>query len=156
MNPRRQYGGNQAPYPPCGPGNEVGEQHLRVEDFVTVKRQRKPDAQHMRHDKYRNCQAEEQLQQLHCLPSELPALIQRPDAEGGMHETRGVEHDCHREKLPEPGMQLHPIGHRVQRDIAERMIEEMAQHIGEQDHAADEPDLPDANATKQFRELLLR
>ena len=79
-------------------------------------------------------QAEHELQQLHRLPAELPALIQRPDAEPGMRETRGVEHDGHREELPERGMQLHPVRHRVQRDIAERMIEEMAEHIGEQDH----------------------
>ena len=40
-------------------------------------------------------------------------------------------------------------GQRIHRDIAERMVEEMADQIGKQHQPADEPDLPEADAADQ-------
>ena len=51
-----------------------------------------------------------------------------------MDQRGGVEHDRDREKLPERGVVIDAVGQRVHRDIAERMIEEMADQIGEQHH----------------------
>ena len=39
---------------------------------------------------------------------------------------------------------------RIQRDVAERVVEEMAHHVGEQDDAADQPNLPRAGRAGQF------
>ena len=61
-----------------------------------------------------------------------------------MRERRGVEHDRNRQELPEQRVVVDPDLHGIDRDVAERMVEEMADHIGEQDDAADQPHLPHA------------
>ena len=45
------------------------------------------------------------------------------------------------------------IGKGTQRNIAERVVEEMADQIGEQHQSAGETDLPDADAANEFFEL---
>jgi len=41
---------------------------------------------------------------------------------------------------------------RLHRDIAERVVEKMADQIGEQDDAGDEADLPEADAADECHE----
>ena len=107
----------------------------------------------MRDHHRRNAQAEHELDRLDRLPAKLPALVQRPDAERGVHETGGVEQDPNRRELPEQHVKIDAGCQRCHRDIAERVVEKMADQIGEQDDAADEADLPEADAADEGREL---
>jgi hypothetical protein len=100
-------------------------------------------------DQHRYAQAERELQRLDRLPAELPAFVQRPDAERGMHHAGAVEQDRDRQELPERDVDRDPGRQRLQRDVAERMVEEMADEIGEQYDAADEADLPQADAAEE-------
>ena len=59
---------------------------LRIELFVPEQRLAEPHADDMGDDQRRNAETQHELQRLDRLPAELPALIQRPDAEPGMHE----------------------------------------------------------------------
>ena len=59
---------------------------LRVELLVSEQRLAEPHADDMGDDQRGDAQAEHELQRLDRLPAELPALVQRPDAEPGMHE----------------------------------------------------------------------
>ena len=95
-----------------------------------------------------DAETEYELKRLDRLPAELPALIQCPDSECGMHQARGVEQDRDRQELPEQGMEINASRQRLHRDIAECVIEEMADHISEQHHAAGKTDLPEADAAE--------
>jgi glycerol-3-phosphate dehydrogenase len=106
-------------------------------------------------DKRRDAQAEHELQRLDRLPAKLPALIKRPDPETGVDQRRGVKRDRDREKSPERGVVIDAGGKRIHRDVAERMVEEMADQIGEHNQAAGEADLPDADAADEFCDPLL-
>jgi len=66
------------------------------------------------------------------------------------------EDDRHREELPEQNMVVDAVGQRIDRDVAERMVEEMADQIGEQHHPAGKADLPHANAAEELSDLLAR
>src|SRR3982074_2836777 len=83
-------------------------------------------------------------------PRNCPALVQRPDAETGMEQRRGIECDRDREKLPERGVIIDAGGKGIHRDVAERVIEKMADQIGKQHQPADETDLPHADAADGF------
>jgi hypothetical protein len=120
---------------------------------MSVKRLAKPRADDVGDDEHRDAQAQYELERLDCLPAKLPAFIQRPDAERGMNQARGVEQDRDGEELPERGVQIDPARQRLQRDVAQRMVEEMADQIGEQDYAAGETDLPQADAAERCRQL---
>ena len=123
---------------------------LRIEFLVSVQRLAEPHADHMRHDQGGDAQAQHELQRLDRPPAELPALIQRIDAEPHMRERRRVEHDRDGEELPEQRVVVDPDLHGIDRDVAERMVEEMADHIGEQDDAADQPHLAQADGAGKF------
>ena len=133
----------------------VQEQHLRIELFMSVQRLAEPDADDMGDDQHRYAEAERELQRLDRLPAELPAFVERPDAERGMHQARGVEQDRDGEELPERGVQIDAASQRLQRDVAERMVEKMADQIGEQHHAADKADLPKADAAERRSSVVL-
>ena len=130
--------------------------HLRIELFVSEQRLAEPHADDVGDDERGDAEAEHELQRLDRLPAELPALVKRPDAEPGVHQRRGIEHDRDREELPEQGVVIDAGGQRIHRDIAERMVEKMADQIGEQDQPADKADLPDADAAEQGRQLFSR
>ena len=114
-----------------------------------------PHAGDMGDDQRGDAQAEHELQRLDRLPAELPALVQRPDPETGMDQRGGVERDRDGEKLPEHCVVVDAVGQRIHRDIAERMVEEMADQIGEQHQPAGQPNLPDADAAEEFRQSFL-
>ena len=105
-------------------------------------------------DKRRDGQAERELQRLDRLPVELPALVQRPDPETAVKCSRGIEHDRDRQKLPEQGVVVHADGKGIHRDIAERMVQEMADQIGVQHHAAAKTDLPQPDAAGRSSQSL--
>ena len=80
----------------------------------------------------------------------------RPDPETGMNQRRGVEGDRDRQKLPEYRVVVDAGGECIHRDIAERMVEEMADQIGKQHQPASQPNLPDADAADEARQTFLR
>ena len=82
----------------------VQKKHLRIELLMSVQRLAEPHADDVGDDQHRHAEAEHELQRLDRLPAELPAFVQRPDAERGMHQACGVEQDRDREELPERGV----------------------------------------------------
>ena len=100
MDPGDRHDREHQPDPVWRP-DPVQEQHLRIEPFMSEQGLAEPDADDMADDQHRHAEAEHELQRLDRLPAELPAFVERPDAECGMHHARGVEQDCDREELPE-------------------------------------------------------
>ena len=131
------------------PHHPIGIEHLRVELFMAEQGLAEPHAGDVGDDQRGDAQAEHELQRLDRLPAEFPALIQRPDPEAGMNQRGGVEGDRDREELPEHGVVVDPGGQRIHRDIAERMVEEMADQIGKHHQPAGQPNLTDADAADE-------
>jgi hypothetical protein len=127
-----------------------GIELLRIGLFLTEQRPAEPDAGDVGDDQGRDAQAEHELQRLDRLPVKLPALVQRPDAEPGVDQRRAVEHDRDRGKLPERGVVMDADSQRRHRDVAERMVEEMADQIAEQHQPAGQANLPGADAADGF------
>ena len=119
---------------------------LRIELFMAEQRLAEPGADDVGRDQRRDAQPQHELQRLDRLPAELPPLIERPDPETGVDQHRAIEHDRDRQELPEQGVVVDARGQRLHRDVAERMVEEMADQIGKQHQPAGEADLPDADA----------
>ena len=63
-----------------------------------------------------------------------------------MDRQRCIEHDRAGRRLPDPFLDDEAFFHRGDRDVAERVIDEMGRHIDEQHEAGDEPNLPQAGA----------
>ena len=131
----------------------IAVKYLRIELGGPEQREAEPRADDMRGNQRRNAQAEHELQRFDRLPAELPPLVKRPDSEAAMDQHRAVKHDRDRQELPEQEMVVQAPGQRLQRNIAERMVEEMADQIGEEDQPADHADLPDADASQEFSDL---
>ena len=129
------------------------KKHLRIELLMPVQRLAEPHADDMGDHQHRHAQAQHELQRLDRLPAELAAFVECPDAERGMHQARGVEQDRDGKELPERCVEIDAARQRLHRDIAERVVEKMTDQIGEQDHAADEADLPEADAANEGRQL---
>src|ERR1700754_1213128 len=108
-----------------GVADPEGIELLRIELFLPVQTLPKPRADDMHDDESRDAQAKRQLQRLDRLPAELPALIERPKSEAAMHEYRGIERDRDRQELPEHRVVIDAGGERIDRDVAECVIEEM-------------------------------
>src|SRR6202021_1027797 len=60
-----------------------------------------------------------------------------------------VKHDGDGEEAPEQGVVMDAGSERIHRNIAERVIKEMADQIGEQHQPADQADLPKTDAADQ-------
>jgi len=56
----------------------------------------------------------------------LTALVKRPDPETGMGGCRGIKHRRDWQTFPEGGVISDTCGKGIQRNIAERMVDEMA------------------------------
>src|SRR5258707_424229 len=70
-----------------------------------------------------------------------------------MRQCGGVEHDGDGEELPEQGVEVDAGRKRIHRDVAERVVDEVADQIGKQHQAARQADLPDTDAADEFAEL---
>ena len=79
----------------------------------------------------RDAQPEGELDALDQLPFEVPTLIQRPQPERRMHGQRRVKQQCRRQAPPQRHVEPKPVLHGFQRNIAERMVDEMTEKIGE-------------------------
>ena len=71
-----------------------------------------------------------------------------------MDENRRVEQHCDRQELPECHVIGQPRGERMQRHIAERVIEEMAEQVAEENNAADQPHLTQADAAQRRSQMM--
>src|SRR6478672_4998838 len=80
----------------------------------------------------------------------LTALVKRPDPEAGMGRCRGIEHRRDRQAFPEGGVISDTRGKGIHRNIAERMVDEMAEQVGEQNQPTSQTNLPDADAADVF------
>ena len=108
-----------------------------------------PRADDMRDDQRGDAQTENELQRLDRAPVKLPALVQRPDAQSGVNQGGAIEHDRDRGKSPEQDVVMQPFGESRHRDIAKRVVEEMAEQIGKQHQATGQANLPEADATNR-------
>ena len=120
---------------------------------MSVQRLAESDADDVGDHERRDAQAQHELERLDRLPAELPAFVQRPDAERGVHQACGVEQNRDRKELPEQGVEVDAGRQRPHRDVAERVIEKMAEQIGEQHQAAGKANLPDADAAYECLQL---
>ena len=127
---------------------------LWIEFFISEQRLAETCADDVSDDQRRDAEAEHELQRFDRLPVKLPALVQRPEAETGVNRGRGIEHDRDRRELPEQGVVVHADGKGIHRDIAERMVEEMTDQVGEQHHAAGKTNLPQPDAAGQSSQSL--
>src|ERR1700730_1654376 len=109
-----------------------------------------PHADNMADDERWNAQAEHELQRFDRFPVKFPALIKRPNPEAGVKQRRGIKYDRHREELPERFVVMDTGGKGIQGDIAERVVEEMADQIGQQHQATGETNLPDTDAADEL------
>src|SRR6476646_12263798 len=82
----------------------------------------------------------------------LTALVKRPEPEAGMGRCCGIKHRRDRQTFPEGGVISDTRGKGIHRNIAERMVDEMAEQVGEQNHPTSQTDLPDADAADIFVE----
>ena len=153
MRPGDHQDREQHPHFERRPRDPVGEEHLRVEYFLPVQRMAEPHADHVRDDHRGNAQPQHQLQRLDRFPAELPALVQRPDAEPGVNEAGRIEDQRDGEGMPEQRVPIDAAGQRLHRDVAERVVEEMADQIGKQDRAGGQADLPQADAAQAGGDL---
>ena len=126
---------------------------LWIELFLPEQSLAEPCADHVHDYQCGDAEAERELQRLDRFPAELPALIQRPETQAAVKQHRRVQGNRNRKKLPEQGVVIDADGQRIHRDVAERMIEEMADQIAEQHHAADEPDLAYADAAEECSDV---
>ena len=70
-----------------------------------------------------------------------------------MRQRGGIEHDRDGKELPEQGVEIDPGRKRIHRDVAERVVDEMADQIGKQHQPARQADLADADPADEFAKL---
>src|SRR6266403_869461 len=80
----------------------------------------------------------------------LTALVKRPDPEAGMGGCRGIKRRRDWQTFPEGVVISDARGKGIHRNIAERVVDEMAEQVGEQNQPTSQTDLPDADAADIF------
>ena len=80
----------------------------------------------------------------------LTALVKRPDPEAGMGDCGGIKRCSDWQTFPEGGVISDARGNGIHRNIAERVVDEMAEQVGEQNQPTSQTDLPDADAADIF------
>ena len=129
----------------------VEREQLRIVFLVAVKIVGKPRIGDMGDDQRGNAQAKHELRGLGRAVAELAALVEHPDAERHVNECGQIEDRLDRLALPEIVMGVERFLHRVQRDVAHRMVEEMADEECEQHDAGGKPQLAHAEHAAQQR-----
>ena len=155
VNPCNDHDSVHQPYF-VRPHDPVRKKHLRIELLVSEKGLAEPHADKVGDDERGDAQAEHELERLDRLPAKLPAFVERPESEAGVDQRRGVKPDRDREKLPEPGVVIDTRSKGIHRNVAERVVEKVADQIGEQHQPAAETNLADADAADELRDLLSR
>ena len=91
----------------------------------------------------RGGQAEQQLQGLICRHAQAAALIDGPEGERQMNHQRYTQHSVTQRVAPQGEKQLAPDLHRVKRNHAQRMVEQMGQDKEKQHQAGDQAQAAD-------------
>ena len=97
-------------------------------------------AEHVVDEQERDGEAEHELGCLRAREAEAAPREQRPEAERHVGEQGGIEHDRARQRAPDTH-DLEAELHRLDRDVAERVIEKVGGHEGEQHEPGREPRL---------------
>ena len=96
---------------------------------------------------------EDELGRLEPRPAELPPLVESPEAKAHMDQERAVEKDRAGRRLPQQLLEREPHFHRIDRNVAERMVGEVQRHIGEEHKPARKPHPANADRTRASRRL---
>ena len=70
-----------------------------------------------------------------------------------MRQRGGIEQKRDGKELPEQGVKIDASRKRIHRDVAERVVDEMADQIGKQHQPARQTDLPEADAADELSKL---
>ena len=122
----------------------IGVEGLGVIQVAPEQRCRRPHAGEVHDQQERNRQPQQKLDDFARLVLELPALVERPQAERPVDNARRIEHEHHRREAPERHVIPEPLLHRRIRNVAECVIREMREQVGKEDETAGDADLPDA------------
>ena len=93
----------------------------------------------MRHDQERYREAEEEAQRLDPSHAEMAADIDRPEGQREVDREGAVQQDRAELAAPDQFRPLRAPLHRLEGDVAQAVIEEMQEHIREEDEAAAQP-----------------
>src|ERR1700756_488752 len=80
----------------------------------------------------------------------MEAVGKWPDPQGAMGGLRRINQRRGWQASPEGGVISDARGKGIHRNIAERMVDEMAEQVGEQNQPTSQTDLPDADAADVF------
>ena len=108
-----------------------------------------PLAYDMRAKQRRNTKTKDELDEFCRFPFEMPALVERPQSERPVDRESGIKQQRSRQAAPQRHMEPKPVLHGGERNIAQRMIDEMTEQIGEKDKAGGETNLPHADAAQK-------
>ena len=100
-----------------------------------------------------NQEPEHELGRLEPRPAELPPFIESPEAETHMNEKRAVKEDRAGGRLPQKLLEDEATFHRLDGNIAERMVGEVQPNVSEQHEPAREPNPADAEPGGASRRL---
>ena len=120
------------------------EQFLRVSLLEPESAQRHASADEMIGEEEGNRKPEHELRRFEPGPAEMTPRIERPEAEAHMGEERHIKDHRAGRRLPDRLLDDEAVLHRFDRNVAERVIDEMQRHIGEKNEAGREPDLAKA------------
>src|SRR5437870_13599937 len=96
-------------------------------------------------EQQRDAQTEDQLGDFNKSVAECPALIERPEPQSEMDSGRCIEREIDDRYPPPPDVKAKPRLHGGVGEIAERVVEEMREYVGEHDETAGQPHLADAD-----------
>ena len=131
-------------------GNHARVVRRQPEQFIGEARRRGVADQQDRHR-----EAEHDAEQFQRRQAEGAPLIDREQRHHEMSGERAVEQNGARQAVPDLDRDLHSGFGRIERDQAERVIEEMRSDVGEKNEAGSHPQVPAHRTGEPFREQLL-
>ena len=120
------------------------QQFLRVTFVQPEQAKRQPGADHVIGQQEWNGKAERELGRLEPGPAETAPRKKRPEAQAHVGEERQIKDRRARRRAPNQLLNDNAVLHRLDRNVAERVIGEMQRHINEKNEAGREPDLAKA------------
>jgi hypothetical protein len=118
-----------------------GEEDPRVGVGGIEQLVRDPRAGHVAHEQHRDGEAEGELDGLPQRHAEVPPLVERVQTQAGVDEQRPIEHGGGSRVAPELHKPPAAGLHRVERDQAQGVIEEMGREVGEEHQPRGKPEL---------------
>src|SRR5580692_7367162 len=124
-------------------GPEIRE-YLRISLLEPKLAERDAGADQVIGQQERNGEAKDELGRLKSRPAESAPLVERPEAEAHMGQKRNVEDQGAWRRLPDQLLDCEAALHRANRNVAERVIDEMQRNIDIKHEAGCEPGLAKA------------